>query len=92
MEYGGDGVNEVIGTQEKENELLYDIYILIGYFFKIYKLDFNVQYTLDSKKSKDPRMFFLNQEGRHILNETIRLTKRKQHCTIQQVYLRVRKS
>ncbi|XP_021948515.1 integrin alpha-PS2 isoform X2 [Folsomia candida] len=51
-------------------------------------IDFNVQYNLDSKKSKDPRMFFLNQEGRNILNETVRLTKRKQHCTSQQVYLR----
>jgi hypothetical protein len=34
-------------------------------------------------------MFFLNQEGRHIFNETVRLTKRKQTCTSQQVYLRV---
>lgn len=53
--------------------------------YEIHCVDFNVQYNLDSKKSKDPRMFFLNQEGRNILNETVRLTKRKQHCTSQQV-------
>lgn len=52
-------------------------------------LDFNVQYTLDAKKSKEPRMFFLNHEGRNVLNETVRLNKRKQLCSSQQVYLRV---
>lgn len=34
-------------------------------------------------------MFFLNHEGRNVLNETVRLTKRKEVCNSQQVYLRV---
>ncbi|ODM94960.1 Integrin alpha-PS2 [Orchesella cincta] len=51
-------------------------------------IDFNVQYTLDAKKPKDSRMFFLNHEGRNVLNETVRLTKKKQVCSSQQVYLR----
>lgn len=52
-------------------------------------IDFNVQYSLDAKKAKEPRMFFLDHEGRNVVNETVRLTKKKQLCTSQQVYLKV---
>lgn len=89
MEYDGVETDDVVVIQPD--------YLYITVCTKCFQLniliddaDFNVQYILDSKITKDPRMFFLNHEGRNILNETIRLNKRKQQCTTQQVYLRVK--
>ncbi len=55
----------------------------------IFSADFNVQYILDSKKGKEPRMFFLNDEGIHTVNSTVKLQKTTEQCTNRQVYIRV---
>ncbi|XP_063975761.1 integrin alpha-PS2-like isoform X1 [Diachasmimorpha longicaudata] len=49
--------------------------------------DFNVQYVLDVKKTKSPRMFFLEFEGRNEKILPIRMKKGQQNCRIFNVYL-----
>lgn len=46
--------------------------------------------TLDSKKTKSPRMFFLDEEGRSVKNDTIRLNKGELNCKSYYVYVKVR--
>ncbi|XP_071440626.1 integrin alpha-PS2-like isoform X2 [Hetaerina americana] len=52
------------------------------------RLDFDIQYILDSKKTREPRMFFLNEEGRNIINQTIRLDKGGLICKNMNVYIK----
>lgn len=49
--------------------------------------DFQVSWVLDAKKSKNPRMFFLLDEGKNIRNSTIRLDRGKTLCRNETVYL-----
>ncbi|CAG7835819.1 unnamed protein product [Allacma fusca] len=51
-------------------------------------IDFQVQSILDSKKPKEPRMYFLNSEGFSSMNQTLRLYKKRKNCANVQVYLR----
>ena len=41
---------------------------------------FNVQYVLDVKKSKSPRMCFIEHEGKHTINKTITVDQNQSHC------------
>ncbi|XP_019559694.3 integrin alpha-PS2 isoform X1 [Aedes albopictus] len=50
-------------------------------------LDIEVSWVLDSKKSRNPRMFFLNEEGRNIRNQSIRLYRGKLECKSERVYI-----
>lgn len=52
-------------------------------------LDFEIQFVLDSKKSKSPRMFFLSDEGKSIMNQTLRLERGQRVCKNNFVYLKV---
>ncbi|XP_076241155.1 integrin subunit alpha inflated isoform X2 [Calliopsis andreniformis] len=49
--------------------------------------NFNVQYVLDVKKTKSPRLFFLELEGRNTLNRTIKLDYDREFCRSVQVYV-----
>ncbi|KAM7348641.1 integrin subunit alpha inflated isoform 2-T5 [Cochliomyia hominivorax] len=50
-------------------------------------LEFDVSWVLDAKKPKNPRMFFLKDEGRNIRNLTINLAFGKTFCRNETVYL-----
>ncbi|KAI8128031.1 Integrin alpha-PS2 [Lucilia cuprina] len=50
-------------------------------------LEFDVSWVLDAKKPKNPRMFFLLDEGRNIRNMTITLAAGKNFCRNETVYL-----
>jgi len=48
-----------------------------------------MQLVLDAKKPKSPRMFFLLDENRNILNHSLTLDKNDQSCKTFNVYLKV---
>jgi hypothetical protein len=52
--------------------------------------DFDVQFVLDAKKPKSPRMFLLSDAGRNIMNYTLRLDKDSLFCRGFPVYIKVR--
>lgn len=47
--------------------------------------NFNIQYVLDVKKTKSPRLFFLELEGRNTMNRTIMVDRDRQFCRTVQV-------
>jgi len=47
--------------------------------------NFNIQYVLDVKKTKNPRLFFLELEGRNTMNHTITVERDRQFCRTVQV-------
>ena len=49
--------------------------------------NFNIQYALDVKKTKSPRLFFLELEGRNTMNRTIMVDRERQFCRTVQVYV-----
>lgn len=49
--------------------------------------NFNIQYALDVKKTKSPRLFFLELEGRNMMNRTIMVDRERQFCRTVQVRL-----
>ncbi|XP_043271432.1 integrin alpha-PS2 isoform X2 [Venturia canescens] len=51
------------------------------------RYNFNVQYALDVKKTKSPRMCFLELEGRHTMNQTITVDRNQQYCRTVKVYV-----
>ena len=51
-------------------------------------LVFDVQLILDSKKSKNPRLFFIERERQSSMNVTWRLTKNRKECQDKSVYIR----
>ncbi|XP_030382273.1 integrin alpha-PS2 isoform X2 [Scaptodrosophila lebanonensis] len=51
------------------------------------ELDFDVSWVLDAKKTRNPRMFFLLDEGKNIRNQTIRLAYGRRYCRNETVYL-----
>lgn len=48
-----------------------------------------MQLVLDAKKPKSPRMFFLSEENRNLLNHSLTLEKNVQSCKTFNVYLKV---
>ncbi|XP_046389663.1 integrin alpha-PS2 isoform X2 [Ischnura elegans] len=52
------------------------------------RLEFDVQYILDAKKTREPRMFFIEFEGNNNLNQTIRLDKGALLCRNIKVYIK----
>ncbi|XP_055615855.1 integrin alpha-PS2 isoform X2 [Toxorhynchites rutilus septentrionalis] len=50
-------------------------------------LDIEVSWVLDSKKSRNARMYFLNEEGRNIRNQSMRLYRGKLECKSERVYI-----
>lgn len=55
-----------------------------------YVLDIEIQLVLDAKKPKSPRMCFLLEENRNVLNHSMTLEKNVQSCKTFNVYLKVR--
>lgn len=51
-------------------------------------LDFELQFVLDSKKTKSPRMFFLSDENRSVVNKSITLNKGQKLCEEMFVFLK----
>lgn len=51
------------------------------------ELDINVSWLLDSKKSKTPRLNFLDYQGTNVLNNTIHLYRNRRECRSERVYL-----
>lgn len=51
--------------------------------------NFNIQYVLDVKKTKNPRLFFLELEGRNTMNHTITVERDRQFCRTVQVSIRL---
>ncbi|XP_032674406.1 integrin alpha-PS2 isoform X2 [Odontomachus brunneus] len=49
--------------------------------------NFNVQYVLDVKKTKNPRLFFLELEGKNTMNHTITVERDRQFCRTVRVYV-----
>lgn len=49
--------------------------------------NFSVQYVLDVKKTKNPRMFFIEHEGISIQNQTILIDRDQQFCRTVRVYV-----
>ncbi|XP_048504880.1 integrin alpha-PS2 isoform X1 [Athalia rosae] len=47
----------------------------------------NIQYVLDSKKSKNPRLFFVDYETRNSINQTVSLTRDQRLCKTFRVYV-----
>lgn len=52
-------------------------------------LDVEVSWVLDSKKTRSPRLFFLNEEGKNIRNSTMRLNRGRTECRTERVYIAV---
>uniref|UniRef100_A0A8D8XF03 Integrin alpha-PS2 n=1 Tax=Cacopsylla melanoneura TaxID=428564 RepID=A0A8D8XF03_9HEMI len=52
------------------------------------KTELNVQILLDSKKPKSPRMFFLSDEGKNVINQTLLLIKGTQFCKSMFIYVK----
>lgn len=52
------------------------------------QLGFDVSWLLDAKKTRNPRLFFLKDEGKNIRNMTIQLNKGQQWCHDEMVYLK----
>ncbi|XP_055531825.1 integrin alpha-PS2 isoform X2 [Wyeomyia smithii] len=50
-------------------------------------LDIEVSWLLDSKKSRNPRLFFINEEGRNLRNQSVRLYRGKLECKSERVYI-----
>lgn len=50
-------------------------------------IDIEISWVLDSKKTKTPRMFFLHDEGKNIINSTMRLYRGKSDCRTDNVYI-----
>lgn len=50
-------------------------------------IDIEISWVLDSKKTRTPRMFFLNDEGKNIKNSTMRLYRGKSECRTEAVYI-----
>lgn len=50
-------------------------------------LDIQVDWVLDTKKQRSPRLFFLNEETKNIRNSTMRLFRGKEECRREQVYI-----
>ena len=50
-------------------------------------IDIEISWVLDSKKAKTPRMFFVNDEGKNIRNSTMRLSRGKEECRQELVYV-----
>lgn len=50
--------------------------------------NFNIQYVLDVKKTKSPRLFLLELEGRNTLNRTIKVNRDQQFCRRVQVSMK----
>nr|XP_003704431.2 PREDICTED: integrin alpha-PS2 isoform X1 [Megachile rotundata] len=48
---------------------------------------FNIQYVLDVKKMKTPRMFFLELEDTNVMNRTIEVEQDREFCSMTQVYV-----
>jgi len=48
-----------------------------------------MQLVLDAKKPKSPRMFFMSEENRYVLNHSLTLEKNGQSCKTFNVYLKV---
>jgi hypothetical protein len=57
--------------------------------FSLFPQDFDVQFVLDTKKPKSPRMFLLSQLGRNIMNYTLQLNKDTRFCRSFVVYIKV---
>jgi len=57
--------------------------------FCFFSQDFEVQFVLDTKKPKSPRMFLLSALGRNIMNYTLRLAKDTRSCRSFTVYIKV---
>lgn len=53
-------------------------------------IDIEISWVLDSKKLRQPRMFFLNEENRNIRNASMRLSSGKSDCRKDRVYIPVR--
>ncbi|XP_012282134.1 integrin alpha-PS2 isoform X2 [Orussus abietinus] len=49
--------------------------------------DFNIQYVLDVKKSKNPRLFFLELEGRNTMTHPITVERDVRFCRTVKVYV-----
>lgn len=52
-------------------------------------LDIDVSWLVDAKKSRNPRMFFLDEEGKNIRNTTMRLNRGQRDCRAKRVYIAV---
>jgi integrin alpha 8 len=50
-------------------------------------IDIDISWVLDAKKTKNPRMFFLHDEGKNIINSTMRLYRGKSECRTDTVYI-----
>lgn len=50
-------------------------------------IDLEISWVLDSKKNRQPRMFFVREETRNVRNQTIRLTRGKSECLRETVYI-----
>ncbi|XP_015188813.1 PREDICTED: integrin alpha-PS2-like [Polistes dominula] len=51
------------------------------------KYVFNVQYVVDVKKTKAPRLFFIEDENKNMINKTITIERNQQLCRTVQVYV-----
>lgn len=49
-----------------------------------------MQLVLDAKKPKSPRMFFLMEENKNLMNHSSALDKNAQFCKTFNVYLKVK--
>lgn len=50
-------------------------------------IDLEISWVLDSKKNRQPRMFFVREESRNVRNQTMRLTRGKSECLREPVYI-----
>uniref|UniRef100_A0A182N036 Uncharacterized protein n=1 Tax=Anopheles dirus TaxID=7168 RepID=A0A182N036_9DIPT len=50
-------------------------------------LDIEIAWTLDARKPRNPRMFFLAEEGRSTRNQSMRLYRGKLECRSEMVYV-----
>lgn len=52
-------------------------------------IEIDVSWVLDAKKTRNPRLFFVNEEGKNIRNSTMRLNIGKTECRTERVYIAV---
>ena len=73
--------------QFKEIAIFTNFYHIFPRYF--FSTDIDVSWVLDAKKPRNPRLFFLNEEGKNIRNSSMRLSRGKKECRTERVYIAV---
>lgn len=86
LKYSGPEVSDYLGWFSPISSDERNLFFLMK---TIFFTDFDIGIVLDSKKTKSPRMYFMDDEGKFIKNDTVRLTKGQTNCKPYYIYIKV---